>query len=117
MFRTKNTDDRVSILCFFTEMCYAYGKLGPSEACLALLQREYPKGMEKGSSMNCKENDQFFSVSNGLYYVKRTTEDVFYVLTEENEWKYNPSLADEFYDVLSGYVEITEEAMDEIIRK
>ena len=65
--------------------------------------------------MNHNENHQYYSVNNGQYYVKRTTWDFFYILTEFNEWKYNPSLADEFYDVLSGYVEITEEAMNKII--
>ena len=52
--------------------------------------------------MNSKEIIQYFSVSNGLYYVKRTPEDFFYILTESNEWRYAPSLADEFYDILSG---------------
>ena len=65
--------------------------------------------------MGKEENTQYFSVNNGRYYVKRTVEDYFYILTESKEWKYAPSLADEFYDVLSGYVEITEEAMNEII--
>ena len=60
-------------------------------------------------------NHQYYSVNNGQYYVKRTAEDLFYILTKSKEWKYNPSLADEFYDILSGYVEITEEAMNEII--
>ena len=64
--------------------------------------------------MNREEKNQYFSVNNGQYYVKRTAEDFFYILTESNEWKYNPSLADEFYDILSGYVEITEDAMNEI---
>lgn len=68
-------------------------------------------------SMNSQRNDQYFSVSNGRYYAKRTTEDFFYILTQRGEWKYSPDLADEFYDVLSGYVEITEEAMNEIIRE
>lgn len=65
--------------------------------------------------MNQEEKTQYFSVYNGQYYVKRTAEDFFYILTDCNEWKYNPSLADEFYDVLSGYVEITEEAMQKTI--
>lgn len=67
--------------------------------------------------MNNEEGNQYFSVNNGQYYVKRTIEDFFYILTESNEWKYNPSLADEFYDILSGYVEITEDAMNEIINE
>lgn len=67
--------------------------------------------------MHCEENNQYFSVNNGQYYVKRTVEDIFYLLGESGEWKYNPSLSDEFYDVLSGYMEITEEAMDEVIRE
>ena len=65
--------------------------------------------------MKREENNQYFSVYDGQYYVKRTIEDFFYILTKSNEWKYEPSLSDEFYDVLSGYVEITEEAMNEII--
>ncbi len=65
--------------------------------------------------MNREKTHQFFSVNNGQYYVKRTTEDFFYILTESNEWKYTPSLADEFYDILSGYVEITEEAVNKMI--
>ena len=43
--------------------------------------------------------------------------NVAYYLTKSNEWKYDPSLSDEFYDILSGYVEITEEAMQTIIRE
>ena len=62
-------------------------------------------------------HNQYYSVNNGQYYVKRTIEDFFYILTKSNEWKYNPSLSDEFYDILSGYVEITEEAMKTIIRE
>lgn len=65
--------------------------------------------------MDLEEKHQYYSVNNGQYYVKRTTDDFFYILTESNEWKYNPSLADEFYDILSGYVEITEEAMNHMI--
>ena len=65
--------------------------------------------------MNGERNDQFFSVNDGQYYVKRTVEDHFYILTESNEWKCCSALSDEFYDILSGYVEITEEAMDQII--
>ena len=65
--------------------------------------------------MTHSETDQYYSVNNGQYYVKRTIEDCFYILTETKEWKYNPSLSDEFYDILSGYVEITEEAMNTII--
>lgn len=67
--------------------------------------------------MNSRENNQYFSVYNGRYYVKRTIEDFFYILNDDNEWRYCPSLADEFYDILSGYVEITDEAMNEVIRK
>ena len=65
--------------------------------------------------MDHQDMDQYFSVNNGLYYVKRTNEDVFCLLTESGEWKYDPRLSDEYYDVLSGYVEITEEAMKEVI--
>ena len=65
--------------------------------------------------MQHEEENQYFSVCNGLYYVKRTDGDIFYLLTKDGEWKYDPSLADEYYDVLSGYVEITEEAIREII--
>ena len=67
--------------------------------------------------MHREENNQYFSVNNGQYYVKRTIEDFFYLLKESGEWKYDPSLSDEFYDILSGYMEITEEAMDEVIRE
>ena len=67
--------------------------------------------------MHKEENNQYFSVCNGLYYVKRTVNDSFYILTDSGEWKYNPSLSGEFYDTLSGYTEITEEAMNEIIRE
>ena len=67
--------------------------------------------------MKNEENNQYFSVNNGQYYVKRTIDDIFYILTDSNEWKYNPSLADEFYDILSGYTEITEEAMNEILNE
>ena len=52
--------------------------------------------------MHREENNQYFSVNNGQYYVKRTIEDYFYLLKESGEWKYDPSLSDEFYDILSG---------------
>ena len=81
--------------------------------CQAFSERAYIE--IEGCNMNSGENNQYFSVNNGRYYVKRTIEDNFYILTDFNEWEYNPSLAREFYDVLSGYVEITEEAMNEII--
>ena len=67
--------------------------------------------------MPYEEGNQYFSVCDGRYYVKRTLEDFFYILDDYGVWEYNPSLSDEFYDVLSGYVEITEEAMNEIIRE
>ena len=68
--------------------------------------------------MEEKEKCQYFSVRNGLYYVKRTYPDKFYLLDDISyEWEYEPSLSSEYYDSLSGYVEITEEAMNEYIEE
>lgn len=64
-----------------------------------------------------EENVQYYCVCNGLYYVKRTDNDIFYRLNENYEWEYDSSLSDEFYDVLSGYVEITKDVMEQYINE
>ena len=64
------------------------------------------------------ENDekcQYYSVYNGSYYAKRTSDDRFFILDSFGEWVYYPSLLKEFYDVLSGYIEISKEEMDNYI--
>lgn len=62
-----------------------------------------------------KDKDRYYSVRNGLYFVKVTGDLIFYILNDSYEWERSPELSREYYDVLSGYVEITEEAMNNYI--
>lgn len=59
--------------------------------------------------------DRYYSVRNGLYYVKITGDLNFYILNASYEWEYRPELSREYYDSFSGYIEITEEAMNNYI--
>ena len=90
----------------------AFFFLSAADRMLIVIQQERTRGT---CSVDPKEKHQYFSVNNGQYYVKRSPEDFFYILTDSGEWKYNPSLSDEFYDVLSGYTEITEAGIPEIL--
>lgn len=62
-----------------------------------------------------EKKDQFFSINNGAYFVKRTPKNGYYILNENDEWEFDPTLEDDFYEASTSCIEINEEYIEKII--